>query len=76
MSSDLAHPELVEVLADENQIERLPLAWATRTDDLKMLRFLDSALTYVKSTGRLAEYQSKYTIPLLYDIPLLRPLAR
>lgn len=68
------HSEVVPVLLGEDQIETLPLVWATRRGDEQMLRFLDSSITYLKSTGRLAGYQSAYDIQLLYDLPALRPV--
>jgi polar amino acid transport system substrate-binding protein len=67
------HAEVEQVLLGENQIEMLPLSWAVRRDDTQMLQFLDSAITYLKTNGRLADYQRRYPIPLLYDIPHLAP---
>jgi ABC-type amino acid transport substrate-binding protein len=65
------HPEVRPVFAGSDQVEVLPLSWATRGDDQRTLAFLNSAITYLKSSGRLAEYQSHEPIHLLYDVPKL-----
>jgi len=65
------HPELGIAFAEDSQLELLPLAWATRQNDLHLHRFLESTLTYLKMTGRLEEIQKKYKIQLLYDTPRL-----
>jgi ABC-type amino acid transport substrate-binding protein len=67
------HPEVTAVLTGSEQVEILPLAWATRHRDQELLSFLNSSLTYLKSTGRLEAYQKAYPTPLLYDIPALHP---
>ncbi|HEX6372504.1 MAG TPA: transporter substrate-binding domain-containing protein [Longimicrobium sp.] len=70
-----AHPEVTPVLRDA-RIEVLPLAWATRTRDDDLRNFLDASITYLKSTGRIAEFQQKASTPLLYDIPDLEPVRQ
>ncbi len=65
------HPEVSTVLMGDKQIEVLPLAWTTRIGDNDLLGFLNSSITYFKSTGKLNEYQIKYPIRLLYDTPKL-----
>lgn len=65
------HPETKAVFIGEKQLEMLPLAWATRHEDTSLLNFLNSSITYLKSSGRLEEMQHKYPIQLLYDTPTL-----
>lgn len=67
------HPELEAVFTGEQAVETLPLAWATTGSDARMCDFLNASITYLKSTGRLAEYQKKQPIALLYDTPRLHP---
>lgn len=66
-----AHPETKAVFVGEQQLEMLPLAWATRHEDQSLRDFLESSITYLKATGRLEEIQRKYPIQLLYDTPTL-----
>ena len=68
-----AAPALQAVLTGEQAVETLPLAWATTGSDSRMRDFLDASITYLKATGRLAEYQKKQSIGLLYDTPRLHP---
>ena len=65
------HSQVTPVLLGDNQIEILPLAWTVRQNDIELLNFLNSSLTYLKSTGRLANYQRQYEIKLLNDAPHL-----
>lgn len=65
------HPEVSAVLMGDAQVEVLPLAWSVRHDADDLLDFLNSSITYLKSTGRLEEYQLKYEIQLLFDTPTL-----
>jgi polar amino acid transport system substrate-binding protein len=67
------HPELEAVFSGEHAVEILPLAWATTGSDSRMCDFLNASITYLKATGRLAEYQKKQQIGLLYDTPRLHP---
>ncbi len=66
-----AHPETKAVFIGEKQMEMLPLAWATRHEDQSLRGFLESSITYLKTTGRLEEIQRKYPVQLLYDTPTL-----
>ncbi len=68
------HPEVVPVLRGSSQVEVLPLSWAVRPQDTVLLSFLNASITYLKSSGRLEQYQAAYSIKLLYDIPELREL--
>ena len=65
------HSEVVPVLMGQEQIEVLPLAWSVRYTDHDLLGFLNSAITYMKSSGRLERFQAAYPIKLLYDTPAL-----
>jgi polar amino acid transport system substrate-binding protein len=67
------HPEVEAVFTGDEQVEILPLCWATTGNDSRLHDFLDASITYLKSTGRLAEYQKKQKIQLLYDMPRLHP---
>lgn len=69
------HPEVTPVLTGAQQVEILPLAWTTRRGDHETLEFLNAAIVYFRSTGRLAEYQAQYPIALLYDVPPLHELG-
>ena len=64
-------PELRGIFMGQDQIEFLPIAWATRHDDVALLNFLNSAITVIKSTGRLESLQKKHHLQLLNDIPEL-----
>lgn len=66
-----SHPELRPVFTGADQIELLPLAWAVRHDDQRLLTFLNASLEYLRSTGRISESQKKYPIKLLYEVPRL-----
>lgn len=68
-----AHPEVQAVFMGDQQVEILPLSWATTGNDSRLKDFLDASITYLKATGRLAEYQKKQPIALLYDTPRLHP---
>lgn len=65
------HPEVQAVFTGDQQVEILPLCWATVGGDGRLGDFLDASITYLKATGRLAEYQKKQVIGLLYDTPRL-----
>ena len=65
------HPELTAVFTGSDQVEILPVAWSAPHDDDRLLRFLDSAITCFKSTGRLEQAQRRQSIQLLYDTPTL-----
>lgn len=67
------HPEVEAIFTGEHAVEVLPLAWATTGNDSRMCDFLNASITYLRSTGRLAEYQKKQPIGLLYDTPRLHP---
>ncbi|MCZ7584973.1 MAG: transporter substrate-binding domain-containing protein [Deltaproteobacteria bacterium] len=62
--------EAVFVGTDE-QMDILPICWSTAPGDDALLRFLDSTISYFKSTGRLKTLQANYPIKLLYDTPPL-----
>jgi polar amino acid transport system substrate-binding protein len=66
------HSEVTPVLLDENQMEILPLSWTTTFEDRKLMDFLNSSITYLKSTGRLTKYQKKHETQLFYDLPNLK----
>lgn len=68
------HPEVAAVLTGQQQVEILPLAWTTRRGDHETIDFLNASIVYLRSTGRVAEFQSRYPIQLLYDIPTLHQL--
>ncbi len=53
------HPELRPVLMGAESVEILPLAWATRKGDVDLRDFLNAAIAYLGSTGRIYEYQKK-----------------
>lgn len=67
------HPEVEAVLTGDQQVEILPLSWATVGSDSRLRDFLDASITYLKASGRLSEYQKSQAIGLLYDTPRLHP---
>lgn len=70
------HPEVSTVLVGDQQVEILPLAWTTRRGDSESIDFLNASIVYLQSTGRLTEFQNRYPIRLLYDVPKLHDLNR
>ena len=68
------HSEVTPVLLNEKQLEILPLSWTTTFEDVKLNEFLNSSITYLKSTGRIANYQKKYDTELFYDLPKLEKI--
>ncbi len=66
------HPEVQPILTGSDQVETLPLAWAIRQQDRTLLDFLNASIEYFRASGRLAEYQRKYPVKLLFDLPQLR----
>ncbi len=70
-----SHPELRAIFTGENQVELLALAWSTRFQDAELNAFLDSSLTYLQTTGRIAAAQRRRDIQLLYDLPAIRTVA-
>lgn len=66
-----AHPEVEVVFTGDEQLELLALGWAVRSDDLQWWHFVNTSLDYLMSTGRWAEFQSRYNIPLLHEYPVL-----
>lgn len=66
------HPEVRPLLMGADSVEILPLAWATRKGDEDLRNFLNSAIAYLGTTGRVYEYQKKQQIQLLYGFPQLR----
>lgn len=65
------HPDTKAVFMGEDHLEMLPLAWSTRHEDRKLQSFLESSISYLKSTGRLEHIQARYENQLLYDTPAL-----
>lgn len=66
-----SHPELRGVFMGQEQVEFLPIAWSTRYEDSALLTFLNASITVIKTTGRLEEFQKKYKVELLNDVPTL-----
>lgn len=64
------HPEVVNIYKD-NPIEMVPIAWATRASDLEWLNFLNTAIDYMESTGRITAWEKKYGTPLLHEKRLI-----
>lgn len=65
------HPDVKPVFMGNDQLEMLPLAWGTRHQDSALYSFLESSITYLKSTRKLERIQNRYDIHLLYDTPEL-----
>jgi len=68
------HKEVDVVFTGNSQVEILPLSWTTKPNDYELMNFLNSSISYLKSTNRIAQYQKKYDIQLLYDFPLIQTL--
>lgn len=60
------HNELEMVSINNDKLEVLPLSWTTRISDQTLMNFINSSILYFESTGRIADYQKKYDIKLLY----------
>jgi len=59
-------PSVVNIYKDD-PIEMIPLGWATRPMDLEWLNFINTAIDYMESTGRIAAWEKKYKIPMLHE---------
>lgn len=53
------HPQVVDLFGDE-PFEVTAVGWAACQGDFRWLRFLDTALDYVESTGRMRKWQARY----------------
>jgi len=67
-----AHPEVEVVFGGEDQLEMLALGWSVRYEDFQWWQFINTSLDYLMSTGRWMEFQAKYDIPLLHELPPIR----
>jgi ABC-type amino acid transport substrate-binding protein len=53
------HPEVVALFGGDT-FNTLPLAWAVRRGDQNLLNFLNTAITFMLSSGRWEQYATKY----------------
>ncbi len=53
------HPEAVDLFAGR-PYDLTPAGWAVRQDDVVLLQFVNTALDYMESTGRMREWESNY----------------
>lgn len=60
------HPEVTNIFKD-NPLEVVPLGWAVRPADQQWLNFINTAIDYMESTGRIAEWERKYGVPMLHE---------
>lgn len=70
------HPEMVDLFA-KNPWDIQPIAWAVRSDDQELLNFLNSAIDYLESTGKLKEIMAKQqyaAVPFLVRDAAVHPL--
>lgn len=70
------HPEMADLFA-KNPWNIQPIAWAVRSDDQELLNFLNSAIDYLESTGKLKEIMAKQqyaTVPFLVRDAAVHPL--
>lgn len=63
------HPEAVDLFA-RNPWGIQPIAWATRTDDLRLRDFLNTAIDYLHSTS---ELEKMMRAPTYKNVPFLLP---
>jgi len=60
-----AHSEVTDLFAN-NPYNLLPIGWAVRHDDLEWLNFINIALDTLESTGKLKEFEEKYSAHWLH----------
>ena len=71
-----AHPETADLFAAKPWNPQ-PIAWAVRKDDLQLLNFMNTALEYLVSTGKMAQIMGKpeyQNVPFLGKPATLQPL--
>jgi len=54
------HSDVVVDLFAGRPYDLTPVGWAVRPDDIQWLNFVNTALDYMKSTGRMAEWEDQY----------------
>ena len=52
------HPEVVDLLA-ECPYNLTPAAWAVRHEDIDLLNFVNTAIEFCETTGKLEEFEKK-----------------
>jgi polar amino acid transport system substrate-binding protein len=69
------HPEVVALFGGST-FNTLPLAWAVRRGDQNLLNFLNTAITFMLSSGRWEQYAAKYQHIGRYKVtPTLTPFG-
>ena len=53
------HPDVVDLFA-KKPYDLTPVGWAVRSENIEWLNFINTALDYCKSTGRMEEWEAKY----------------
>jgi polar amino acid transport system substrate-binding protein len=53
------HSEVVDLFAD-NPYDLTPVGWAVRQNDQVFLRFIDTCIDYLVTSGRMEEWEQKY----------------
>lgn len=59
--------KLAEIFPDA-PIEFTGICWAARQGDERFLQFINTSLQYLEDTGRIREWEKKYSIPYLYHV--------
>jgi polar amino acid transport system substrate-binding protein len=69
------HPEVVALFGGD-AFNTLPLAWAVRRGDQNLLNFMNTAITFMLSSGRWEQYALKYKNIGRYKVtPTLTPFG-
>jgi len=61
------HPEVINLFA-ANPYDLTPVGWAVRSEDIQLLNFINTAIEYTQSTGRMKEWEK------IYDAHWVKPI--
>jgi len=49
-----------------------PMAWSVRPDDYRLLNFINNALQFLESSGKIAEWQKQYNAHWMFSVPSVK----
>ena len=58
--------DVVQVLFSGRPLDVTAISWAVRSEDTRLLKFLDTSIEYLHTTGKLKEYEEKYNAHWLH----------